>query len=141
MNRDVVMGEWKIAVRTLQAAKLLSRHGYPDDAMSRAYYATLHAARAALAVREVTTHSHSGVRRMFGLHLIRSGVIEPEWAGHLGESLDERLAADYDIGTSFSSEQSREECERAEAFVARIRRYLMSNGFTEDELATRTDDG
>ncbi len=141
MNRDVVVGEWRMAARTLQAAKLLSRQGYPADAMSRAYYVTLHAARAALAVREVTTHSHSGVRRMFGLHLIRSGAIEPEWSEYLGESLDERLAADYDIGTSFSSEQAREECERAEAFLARIRRYLLTNGFTEGELATTADDG
>jgi uncharacterized protein (UPF0332 family) len=73
---------------------------------------------------------------MFGKHLILSGAIEREWAKYLGESLDDRLAADYDIGTSYSSEQAREECGRADEFLERIHRYLLDNGLTERELST-----
>ena len=141
MNRAIVVGEWRKALRTLQAANFLARQGFHEDTMSRAYYAILHAARAALEVCDVTTRSHSGVRRMFGLHLIRSGAIEPEWSEHLGESLDERLAADYDVGISYSPDQATEECERAQDFLARIRRYLLANGFTEDEITKDWDDG
>ena len=71
---------------------------------------------------------------MFGKHLILSGAIEREWGRYLGESMDDRLAADYDIGTSYSSKDAREECGRAEEFVARIRRYLLDNHLTEVEL-------
>ena len=77
---------------------------------------------------------------MFGKHLILLGAIEREWARYLGESMDDRLAADYDIGTSYSSEEAREECGRAEEFVAR-RRYLLDNGLTELELATNEETG
>lgn len=78
---------------------------------------------------------------MFGKHIILSGAIERKWGRYLASGMDDRLAADYDIGTSFSSEQASEECERAEAFLARVRRYLLTNGFTEGELATTADDG
>ena len=48
MNRDVVAAEWRRSTQSLQAADLLSREGYREDAVSRAFYAILHAAKAAL---------------------------------------------------------------------------------------------
>jgi uncharacterized protein (UPF0332 family) len=42
MNRTMVLAEWQRAVRALRAAELLIGAGYPADALSRAYYATLH---------------------------------------------------------------------------------------------------
>jgi uncharacterized protein (UPF0332 family) len=56
---------------------------------------------------------------MFGLHLIRSGEIESMWSSNLGESLDDRLAADYDASTSFSSAEASQECQRTRSFLDR----------------------
>ena len=97
-------------------------------------YATLHAAKAALFIHDVATASHAAVRRMFGLHLIRSGEIEPAWSSNLGESLDDRLAADYDARASFSSEDASQECQHTRAFLDRIHRYLLAKGLTDNEL-------
>ena len=102
MNRDEVLGEWRRAARTLAAADLLVREGYPEDAVARAYYAILHAAKAALSVHDVIAESHASVRGMFGKHLIRTGAIERTWSKQLAASLDDRLAADYDAATFFS---------------------------------------
>src|SRR5215510_7925569 len=85
MNRTLVLAEWQRAGQALRAAEVLTDAGYPADALSRAYYATLHAAKAALSVHNVVTASHAAVRRMFGLHLIRTGEIEREWASNLGK--------------------------------------------------------
>jgi len=104
MNRNMVLAEWQRATQSLHAAELLAREGYREDAVSRAYYAMLHAAKAALFVHDVATTSHAAVRRMFGRHLISTGEIEREWSSHLGEGLDDRLAADYDASVSFSAE-------------------------------------
>jgi uncharacterized protein (UPF0332 family) len=76
MNRDMVLAEWRRAVRSLRAAELLRREGYREDAVSRAYYAILHGAKATLFVHDVATASHAAVRRMFGQHLITTGEIE-----------------------------------------------------------------
>lgn len=115
--------------------------GYHDDAVSRAYYVVLHAAKAALLVHDIAAESHTSVRRLFGKHLILTGAIEPEWSKYLGGSLDDRLAADYDIGTSFSSDEAVWHCRSAAEFVARLRRYLAENGFTNAELGSEGEDG
>ncbi len=102
MNRNLVSAEWNRARQSLQAAETLTRDGLYADAISRAYYSILHAAKAALHVHDIVAESHPAVRRMFGLHLVKTGEIEPEWSAYLTESLDHRLAADYDVETIFS---------------------------------------
>lgn len=134
MNRELVLVEWRHARDALRAAEILAREELSPDAVSRAYYAILHAAKAALHVHDVAAESHAAVKRLFGLHLVRAGAIESEWSAHLGRSLEERLAADYDAEATFSIASVREECRRARKFLARIRRYLRANGFTVGEL-------
>jgi uncharacterized protein (UPF0332 family) len=135
VNRDVVLGEWNRATRTLSAAELLAREDYPEDAVARAYYACLHAAKAALSVHGVFAESHSAVRGLFGQHLILTGAIERAWAKQLAGSLDDRLAADYDSAMFFTQTEAQSECRRARAFVERIRLYLATCGFAANDLA------
>ncbi len=110
MNRNMIVAEWSRAREALRAAETLTRDRCYADAISRAYYAILHAAKATLHVHDIAAESHAAVRRMFGLHLVRSGEIEPEWSAYLVESLDDRLAADYDVEAVFSREEARSEC-------------------------------
>lgn len=135
MNRASAIGEWQRALKALGSAEVLLREEYEADAVSRAYYAIMHAAKAALFVHDVATTSHVGTKRMFGLHLVRPNRIEPEWSGHLAEGSDERLAADYDVHSVFSNREAERECTRARAFLDRIRRYLIESGLNEEELS------
>jgi hypothetical protein len=121
MNQKMVLAEWHHARDALHAA-YLAREDLRADAVSRAYYAILHAAKAALHVHDIAADSHVAVKRLFGLHLIRAGEIEPEWSAHLAKSLDERLAADYDAEVTFSAAEVRDECRRARRFVGRVPR-------------------
>ena len=141
MNRDVVLGEWNRAARTLLAAELLVREGYPEDAVARAYYAILHAAKAALSVHDIFADSHSSVRGMFGKHLILTGAIERKWSKQLAASLDDRLAADYDVATFISDAEAKRDCGSARAFVGRIRQYLITCGFNDDEMTMEARSG
>ena len=134
MNREMAAAEWRRAIKSLGAAEVLMHSGYPEDAVSRCYYAVLHAAKSALFVHDIDTASHAAVRRMFGLHLVRPGEIERTWAGDLAEAMDDRLMADYVVHTRFSSHETRSEHERAKAFVERIRQYLLARGLTDQEL-------
>lgn len=91
MNRSMVLAEWNRARESLRAAETLSREALYSDAISRAYYAILHGAKAALQIHEIAAESHPAVRRMFGLHLVKSGEMEPEWSAYLTESLDDSV--------------------------------------------------
>jgi uncharacterized protein (UPF0332 family) len=75
---------------------------------------------------------------MFGLHMIRSGEIEPEWAPYFSVSLDNRLAADYDAEISASKKEARKSCRQTRQFLTRIHRYLLDKGFTESELRRKS---
>ena len=132
----MVLAEWRRAVESLHAAELLAAEGFETDAVSRAYYAVLHAAKAALAAHDVSVESHGAVKRLFGLHLIQPGTIEREWAALLVESLDDRLTADYDVESSFSSDEAEGDCRRARSFLNRIRRYLRTQRLSADELGS-----
>lgn len=77
MNRNMVAAEWSRARDAQRAAETLTRDGLYADAISRAYYAILHAAKAALHVHDIAAERHPAVRRMFGLHLVKPGKIEP----------------------------------------------------------------
>ena len=85
-------------------------------------------------MHDVTVDSHAALRRLFGAHLVRGGKIEREWSAQLRVGLEDRLAADYDAGYVVAAEDARREVERAEAFVAHIRRYLVDNALTDPEL-------
>jgi uncharacterized protein (UPF0332 family) len=137
MNRNMVFAEWHRAGESLRAAQTLTRDGLYADAISRAYYAILHGAKAALHVHDIVAESHPAVRRMFGLHLVKPGEIEPEWSAYLVESLDDRLAADYDVETTFSKHEAGGECRRSREFLNRIKCHLLKNGLKEKELRKR----
>ena len=141
MNREMAAAEWRRAVKSLCAAEILMRSGYPEDAVSRCYYAVLHAAKSALFVHDVDTASHAAVRRMFGLHLVRSGEIEQQWASALARTMDDRLIADYSADARFSDQETRGCADRAKAFIERIRHYLLAKGLTDQELEPENRNG
>ncbi len=116
------------------------RAAHHEDAVGTSYYAIFHAAKAALAVHSVETSTHAGLRSMFGLHLVQEGEIEPRWAADLGESLDDRVKADYNVFAHFSEEDASDQHDRARVFLKRIRDYLLARGLTENEIPTAPAD-
>lgn len=77
MNRTLVLAEWRLARNALRAAQLLARHGIYADAVSRANYAVPHAAKAALQTKDISAESHAAVKRLFGLHFVKTEEFEP----------------------------------------------------------------
>ena len=119
-----VQADWRRAIKALRAAETLSDNGLPEDAVSRAYYAVLHAARAALMSKGVTARTHTGVRRQFGTELVGAGDIEAEWAKTLARVQSARESADYDTATDLPEQRAAEIVTQARRFVERLGKYL-----------------
>ena len=85
----------------LEAAKMLLREGFVDDAISRAYYSMFHAASAALLSEDITVESHSALNKMFGLRFIKTEKIDKKFGRWLNRLKDERENGDDDIFTTF----------------------------------------
>jgi uncharacterized protein (UPF0332 family) len=114
------------AKKALLAAKTLLENQLYEDCVSRSYYAVLHAAKAALATVGVEPESHHAVRRMFGLHLVKTGKLEKDFAKILTAEQEDREIGDYDIHIEIEKDTAAKRVRDAEKFVKRIEKYLQS---------------
>jgi hypothetical protein len=62
-----------------RVARNLYEKGEWDDAISRAYYAAHHAARAALLMEGQQADPHKSVMTLFGLLLVKTGKLDKKW--------------------------------------------------------------
>ena len=123
---DLSQKELTRAQKALLAAKTLLENRLYEDCVSRAYYAVLHAAKAALAMEPVEPQSHRAVRRMFGLHLVKTGKIEKEFARILTAEQEDREISDYDIHIEIEQDTAQKRVADAEKFLKRIEEYLRT---------------
>ncbi|MFO7870668.1 MAG: HEPN domain-containing protein [Kiritimatiellia bacterium] len=114
------------AAKALRAATTLLEAELFEDAVSRAYYAVLHSAKAALAVRDISADTHKAVRRLFGLHVVEAGLVETEFAKILAAEQEDRELGDYEIDVEIGKERATRRVQDAEKFVQRIKKYLNS---------------
>ena len=73
MNKTLVLAEWRRAAESLGAAESCRRDGYYADAISRTYYVILHAAKAALQLRDIASESHAAVKRLLDFISFKAG--------------------------------------------------------------------
>ena len=134
MSVASALAEWRRARASLGAAGSCRRDGYHADAVSRAYYAVLHAARAALESSGADVpRTHEGVSNRFGLHFVVTGLIERHIAAEIGRLHSLRGRADYDVGALFDEASAQDAISRAEAFLNRIRE-LLATSIPDDQL-------
>ena len=123
---DLSQKELTRAKKALLAAKTLLENQLYEDCVSRAYYAVLHAAKAALAMEGVEPQAHRAARRMFGLHLVKTGKIEKDFARILTAEQEDREIGDYDIHIEIEQDTALKRVLDAEKFVQRIEKYLQA---------------
>lgn len=127
MNEALAIAEWRRAEDCRQSAQLCLQHGFYADAVSRAYYVTLHGAKSVLALRDISTDTHRGVSGMFGLHIVKTGLVEGGWGSIIGELADLRLDADYNVSVIFTAADAATACEQADGFASRIHALLTDS--------------
>lgn len=125
---EEVQAELLRAEKSLDAARTLLKENFLEDALSRAYYAILHAARAVLLAEGVGVSSHRAVRRLFGSHLIKPGKLAVRLAKILAEEQDDRFLADYDAWFHAERERAEKRVSEAAEFLTAIDLFLKSQG-------------
>ena len=100
---------WKWAVNAMKAAhRDTMARDYPN-AVSRGYYAMMHAANAALALKQLHSKKHSGVQALVNLHLVLPEELERQRGRDLGQGQDERTSAEYDVTKDVRASQAHED--------------------------------
>jgi uncharacterized protein (UPF0332 family) len=100
--------ERRASLNAWREAADLDRLGHHGGAVSRAYYAAYHAARALLFEKGLEPKTHEGVRRMLGLHYVLPGLLAEKQTQGLTRLAYLREASDYAPAQPPTAEQSHE---------------------------------
>lgn len=130
MKETEIQLHWKRSLEAFDSAQILFQHGRYADAISRAYYAIVHSSRAALLIHDIVPKSHTQLRQLFGLYLVKNNGIEVEWAKILNIEYRYRANADYLEDFSISCEIAETLLNNAERFVERMKIYRESKGIS-----------
>lgn len=110
----------------LEVARFLLSGNYGAQAASRAYYAALYAAEAALLLLGETRSKHSGVIAAFGqLIVVQQAGIDRSVGRLLHDLFDLRLDADYESGI-LAEDRAKAAVEDAERFVSTVEEWIKS---------------
>lgn len=108
----------------LAAARCLAQNGFLRDAVSRAYYAAFHWARASLLLKGIEPKTHRGTVQLFSLHFVKDGPLEDDAASLLSHLETYRELSDYTSSANFTVEEAEGELARAEKFIAACRKLV-----------------
>src|SRR4051794_17986041 len=94
-TNDIVSYRLARADEAFDLAKIAFERKYWNSAASRLYYTTFYLITALFAKHHITTHTHSGVKTVFGLQFIREGRVDVKWGRLLATLFDKRQMGDY----------------------------------------------
>ncbi|MCB1179622.1 MAG: HEPN domain-containing protein [Leptospiraceae bacterium] len=80
----------------------------------------MHAAKAALLSKGIEVESHDAVKRQFGLHLIKTGIVDKFYGMILREEQDDRMMADYNVGFSPEEDRVFKRLDDAKDFISKM---------------------
>jgi uncharacterized protein (UPF0332 family) len=128
-RRAAILAEWERAVESLADAGILADAGRASGAVSRAYYAAFHAAKALCLTIGLQPRSHAGVRSLLGLHFVRTGQLDPDLVHRLSQAARAREDADYEPTTVFGPSHAEEALQQARALMGAIDALLVRDGY------------
>jgi len=95
-REELILYRISRALHTLQEVDILIENQLWSTAINRLYYACYYAVIALLLKNNLNPQTHAGVRQMFGLHFIKTGIISSDLGKFYSDIFDKRLTGDYD---------------------------------------------
>ncbi|MGH9404308.1 MAG: HEPN domain-containing protein [Terriglobia bacterium] len=118
------------AKRTLKAAQTMLTAGFPEEAVSRAYYAMFYAASAMHRAEGRIYRRHDSLIGEFGKYFVISGKVRREFHESLRNAFGLRKSADYEsfLEGSISAAEAEALVDQAFEFVMMAERFLEGLG-------------
>lgn len=124
-----VTAEVRRGEEAIEEAELLLAAGKLAGAISRAYYAGFHFARALLLTVAEEPRTHGGLTRLLQVNFVRTGRMAPEVGALLSRLMTLRQDADYTAEYVFTPAMARQDLEETRIFVAAARAILVADGY------------
>ena len=118
---DIVRYRIENSQKTLDEIETLISLGYYNTAANRMYYACYYAACALLIANKINTKSHDGVKQMFSLHFIKTGILPKHLSVIYSTLFKQRISCDYDDMFDNTLESVKELYPKAEEFIVVVK--------------------
>ena len=117
---DLIQYRLEKANQTLEDAKLLANACRWNPCVNRLYYACFYAVSALLAQNEFSSSKHTGIRSLFNLNFVKTGIISRETAEIYNDLFDRRQEGDYADYVVFTEEQVLPRIVKANNFIKTV---------------------
>ncbi len=101
---DLIQYRVNRAFETMREAETMIENQFWNASVNRIYYACFYAVSALLLKKGVESSTHKGLRQMFGLHFVQSGIVSKEYGKFFSDLFDRRQTGDYDDFITFNKE-------------------------------------
>ena len=125
--REEVTGWLERARKAIRAARVLRDNGFPEDAVSRAYYAMFYCAKALTVRQGQALTKHRAVISAFGRDFARTGALNPKLHMYIREAFEQRGIADYTWNAEMRDKVATDHINRAQEFVRAVEEYLQAH--------------
>ncbi len=115
------------AKETLDAARSLAEDKYWNSVINRLYYSCFYAISALLYKHGINARSHSGIKHQFGLHFIKTGLIDKSIAKIYIDLFDYRQEGDYADFVDFDKEKTLPLIPQVENLIKKIEGLINEN--------------
>ncbi len=107
------------SIETLNEAKTMINNRFWNASVNRIYYSCYYIVSTLLIIKSIETNSHKGIRQMFGLHFVQSGLVSKDDGRFFSDLYDRRQTGDYDDFVNYDEFTVNRLYEQAEEFVRR----------------------
>lgn len=90
------------------------------------YYASYYAVSALLINDSIQAQTHSGVRQMFGLHYIKTGMIDKDLGKFYSDIFDKRQTGDYEDFIDFTNQDVSDLIPQTKDLISKISQILAT---------------
>lgn len=125
-RKELVIYRIVKARETFEEVKLHIENELWSTAINRLYYACYYAVIALLIDKEIQPRTHNGVRQMFGLHFIKTGVVDNSLGKFFTDIYDMRQTGDYDDYIEFSKDDIMDLIEPANDLISKAEDLLLN---------------
>ncbi len=133
-RQELVKYRIQKAKETFNEVEIHIKNGFWNTAVNRLYYACYYAVIALLIKNEINTQTHAGVRQMFGLHFIKTCIVEQELGKFFSNIFDLRQTGDYDDFIDFNKEEVIDLIAPANRLISKIEELINENSTQEEKL-------
>lgn len=121
--------EMDTALQLLEVAKMNFQYEFYNSAVNRMYYACFHAVNALLlGLGHKNYKSHDGAKQLFGLHCIKTGMIDKKWGRFFSTLMQYRNDSDYDVFVIYQKEDAEPLLSESIAFIKELKTAIETYG-------------